>query len=224
MWFDSICTRTAFAYVRAKMCVSKCGSSNMTSAILWFTTSSAVWNHQQYNDRMTDVTDLRLSTSLPSLNPMQRECIEGKLRQYDKMHENMVWLMHLDKSGNRDWLKHICSAPWWIAWWSETDLTALDVLQCTCVLYCCIVSKVGVQECLKNFCSLLLCSLLYSLKCWISRSFQHNESHWPNLSLKGDQGVLKHEVSRNTMFSELDSIGVKSEHMITTLLGWQKKI
>lgn len=151
MWFDSICTRTAFAYVRAKMCVSKCGSSNMTSAILWFTTSSAVWNHQQYNDRMTDVTDLRLSTSLPSLNPMQRECIEGKLRQYDKMHENMVWLMHLDKSGNRDWLRHICSAPWWIAWWSETDLTALDVLQCTCVLYCCIVSKWACKSVWRTF-------------------------------------------------------------------------
>lgn len=182
----------------------------MTSTILWFTTLSAVWNHQQYDDRMTDVTDLRSLLSLPSLNPMQRECIEGKLRQYDKMHENIHGMTNALRQKWEQWLvkAHMfCTLVDCMVKWDRSYCTGCAAVHlCALLLHC---VKVGVQECLKNFCSLLLCSLLYSLKRWISRSFQHNESHWPNLSLKGNRGVLKHEVSRNTMFSELESIGVK---------------
>ncbi len=69
---------------------------------------------------------------------------------------------------------------------------------CVVVLHCVIVC---VQECLENFCSLLLCSLLlYSLKSWISRT-----QSLSFFCFKGDQGVLIYRVSCNTMFCELET-------------------
>lgn len=195
----------------------------MTSTILWFTTLSSVWNHQQHDDirhRFKIITVLtQPEPDVERVHWRQAQTIwqdAWKHSWYDYNALRQKWEQGLVKA------HMFCTLVDCMVKWDRSCCTGCAAVHlCALLLHC---VKVGVQECLKNFCSLLLCSLLYSLKRWISRSFQHNESHWPNLSLKGNRGVLKHEVSRNTMFSELEPLGVKSEHMITTLLGWQKKI